>query len=183
MHDELQDAISQLEKYKSQGKSFYEAAELLRQHGFTQTQITDASSQFNYTDPQVSGRNAETSLPKTPHAISSKVHPKQYEKLGNRLLADKERNTRLFIYTSFMISFGYIGLSAPRYYTYIRSLDSSRPPRNLWAQGFADFGNTNIGWGLLFGVVGMMTALIGLKIYYRRRDRWYKQIEKGIDKK
>lgn len=178
MNDTVHEVISKLQEYKAQGKTFYEASNLLREQGYTKTQITDAQSQYDYHDPEPDYQTADT---RSAASTDKKVSDKDYQKLGNRILADKERTSRLFIYALFPIIVGDFARQVYRFYLGIQSQDPSRTPKNLWARGFENFGFPNIGRELLAGAFGAMATIIGLWLYYRHRDRWYKQIEKKID--
>jgi hypothetical protein len=79
---------------------------------------------------------------------------------------------RPYAYVALAITAGYLGQSIYRFWLTRKFWGSSGNPRYLWAN--------NLGYYLLAGVIGAGLAILGLKLYFRSKDRLYKRIDKSL---
>ncbi len=172
MENANQQLIVKLKAFKQQGLTFYQATERLKQGGYSQEQIDDIADQFNYTTPPqtVGGDKAVLTQSKPLPPASSQ----DYERLGNAILADKERSARPYAYVALAIPCGYLGQGLYRFWLNTKFRGSSGNQHYLWAN--------NLGYYFLSGAIGAGIAIVGLKIYFRFKDKKYKQIDKNLSK-
>lgn len=167
-----QDIISQLKSFKQQGLTFYEASERLKQAGYSPAQITDAESKVNYVDTKdTKFVMLVAKAPLSPKAGTDM--DKSYQKLGNTLLADKERSTRPFAYIALAIPAFYLGQQIYRLWLHRKFWGGDGDSRYLWFN--------NVGWILLSGAIGAGIAIVSLKLYFHSKDKRYKEINNNID--
>jgi hypothetical protein len=177
MEDTRQQLIAKLKTCKEQGLTFYQASQQLQQQGYIQAQITNAADQFNYKNPVANGSSAdlvkrEGKMVTPASSPAGSEMDRDYQKMGNAILADKERSERPYAYVALAITAGYLGQSIYRFWLTRKFWGSSGNPRYLWAN--------NLGYYLLAGVIGAGLAILGLKLYFRSKDRLYKRIDKSL---
>ncbi len=178
MDDTKQTILAKLKDAKQQGLTFYQATQQLQQQGYTQVQITDAADQFNYTSPvanrsnndDIIGQEAKTATPAS--LPTGSEMERDYQKMGNAVLADKERSARPYAYVGLAIPVGYLGQSIYRFWLTRKFWGSGGNPRYLWAN--------NLGYYLLAVAIGAGLAIIGLKLYFCSKDKKYKQIDESL---
>lgn len=166
MDNASQELVTKLKVLKQQGLTFYQATEHLKQQGYTLAQITNAADRFSYTGPESKG----PSIPPSPRMGSEM--DRNYQKMGNNLLADKERSARPYAYVGLAIPAGYLGSQIYRFFLNERFWGSHGDPHYWWAN--------NVGWLLISGAVGAGIAVIILKIHFHSKDKRYKQIDERL---
>ncbi len=171
MDNSAQDILTKLKASKQQGLTFYQATEQLKQQGYTPAQISDAADQFNYTAPiadTASGTgdnsqavNSVQQLPASPTEGSEL--DKDYQKMGNDLLAEKDRDTRQYAYVGLAISAGLFGTQAYRLWLTTKFWGGGGNQHYLLA--------FNLGYYFLSGVISAGLAILALKFYFRFKDK------------
>lgn len=173
MDNSNQEIITKFQSYKQQGLTFFQASEKLKQAGYTPAQITDAESKVNYVDIKTD-EPVEPVVKTPPSPRAGSAMDRDYQKLGNAVLADKERSARPYAYTGLAIPAFYFGQQLYRFWLNRKFWGSHGDSRYLWAN--------NLGWVLLSGAVGASIAIVGLKLYFRSRDKMYKKIDQNLTK-
>lgn len=177
MEDPSQQLIAKLQACKDHGLTFYQATQQLKRQGYTQSQITNIVGQFNYKNP-VSESNENTTehvqkiiTPPSPQAGSQL--DKDYQKLGISILADKERSARPYSYFGLAMLAGYFTHSVYRFWLRWKFRVSHGDPKYLIANNSSLY--------LLSGAIGAVITIIGLKLYFRSKDKKYKQIDESFN--
>ena len=173
MDSNSQEIITKLQSYKEQGLTFFQASEKLKQAGYTPAQITDAEKKVNYVDIK-SDKSTEPVTMTPPSPKTGSEMDRSYQKLGNSVLADKERSARPYAYVVLGIPAFYLGQQIYRFWLSRKFWGSDGDPRYLWAN--------NIGWVLLSGAIGAGIAIVSLKLYFRSKDKRYKEIDDILSK-
>lgn len=173
MDNSNQEIVTKLETYKQQGLSFYQASEKLKQAGYTPAQITDAESKVDYVDIK-SNKPPEPIIKTPPSPKTGSDMDRSYQKLGNSILADKERSARPYAYVGLAIPAFYLGQQLYRFWLNRKFWGSHGDPHYLWAN--------NVGWVLLSGAIGAGIAIVALKLYFRSKDKMYKRIDESLNK-
>lgn len=171
MDNRSQEIITKLKTFKQQGLTFYQASEKLKQAGYTPAQITDAESKVNYVDVKVE-ESLEPVVKTPPSPKTGSELDRDYQKLGNAVLADKERSARAYAYVGLAIPAFYFGQQVYRFWLNRKFWGSHGDPRYLWAN--------NVGWLLLSGAICAAIAIFSLKVYFRSKDKKYKAIDKQL---
>lgn len=175
MDDPTPQLIDKLKVYKQQGLTYYQATEQLKQQGYAELEITDAAAQFNYAKPRpVYTAEGQTSVsPQTPPSPKADTEmDRDYQKMGNTLLAEKERGRRPLVYVFWIFTAWGSGLRACDYWLRQKGYHSDYSYRYLW--------ENNGGWILLSGVAAASIAFITLRIHYYRKDKLYKKIDENL---
>lgn len=169
MSSDSQEIISKLKAFKQEGMTFFQANEKLKSEGYTPAQIVDAESKVNYVDV-VSKDLIERQTKESPNRTVSSKMDKSYQRFGNSLLAEKERNGRPCVYIGLVIPAFWLGMRIHRFWLHRRFHSSGADPRYLWAN--------NIDWTLVSGIAAAGVVIFCLRLYFRSRDRHYREIDK-----
>lgn len=160
--------ITEMKQLKMQGKTYAQAAAQLKETGYSDAQIADASAKFNYDTPVAykADGSVDESVRRIPNPAAP-VRVKPIQKPIAKAHDDKNHPARPFITVAIVILAGILGSQIYRFWLSLHYKHFGADPSYASANNLKYYG--------LYAVIGMVVAYIALIIYFFAKDKGREQ--------